>query len=279
VTLVGENRATIDVKTGYTLTIIGDGTLIAEGGDDGWSGSPGIGGGEPNKPCGNIEILGGTIIARGGGPAAGAAAIGSNPGASYGNITIGPGVTEVIATVTDTTAYAHADPIGSGYGGGTGGTITVDPSLYDVTSEDGLTRRITRDAKAYAAAVASSAFETWKAEEIAKGASLSGAWDARDAKGVANVFRYVFDKADDEDFTESNIVLGFETDGNGAVGIRTLPVKNGTKHFSVNLVASDNVDGTGNTIVYPLSTDSDGITVISEPYNSSRYFRVTIDMK
>ena len=104
-------------------------------------------------------------------------------------------------------------------------------------------------------------------------------WDARDANGVANVFRYAFDKGDDENFAE-DIIIGFEADETGRVAIQTLPVVNGKGIFTFTIVASDNADGTGNVIEYPLSVDDpEGITIIEEEYNPHRFFRVRIDVK
>ena len=267
VTLVGENKATIGVKKDYTLTIVGDGSLIAEGGGD-WRGTAGIGGG-----CGNIEILGGTIIASSGGSAAGAAAIGSNPGANCGSITIGPNVKKVVATVADTQQYGRANPIGAPYTESCG-TITVDPSLVNTNSADGLTCIITRAPGADAIA----AYEGWRGDQLTNGvAYISGAWNDPDAKGVPNVMRYAFDKAADEDF-DGSVVIDFATDGNGLVAIQTLPVVNGKGLFTFTIVASDNADGTGNVAEYPLSLESDGITYIEEEYNPSRFFRVRVDL-
>ena len=115
-------------------------------------------------------------------------------------------------------------------------------------------------------------------QATANGASISGAWDARDAKGVANAFRYVFDKAADADFDENKILIGFETDGEGRVAIQTLPVVNGQGLFNLTIVASDNVDGTGYVMEYPLTPDEDGVTIIDEEYNPSRFFRIKIDL-
>ncbi len=135
-------------------------------------------------------------------------------------------------------------------------------------------RTITRSADADAAA----AFEAWKAEQNAQGAHLSGAWDGTDANGVANAFRYVFDRADAA-FT-GVVIIGFEADGEGAVAIQTLPIVNGKEFFTFTIVASDNPDGTGNVMEYPLAVDDpEGITIIEEEYNPHRFFRVRIDVK
>ena len=267
--LQGENVASISGASGYTLTIKGDGSLLAGSENWPWTGEPGIGGG-------NIVIESGTIEARSFAQARHAAAIGATADEACGTITIGPGVTKVVATINKTTNYAmNAQPIGVGDYSSCG-TITVDPSLSDVTSESSgyITRTIARARDAEAAA----AFDAWKAEQNAGGANLSGAWNEADANGVANAFRYVFDRADAA--FAGVVIIGFEADGEGAVAIQTLPIVNGKDVFTFTIVASDNADGTGNVMEYPLSVDDpEGITIIEEEYNPHRFFRVRIDVK
>ncbi len=140
-------------------------------------------------------------------------------------------------------------------------------------SSNGDTYTIARDAED--AAIAD--FNEWKAEQNENGANIVGAWNATDANGVANVFRYAFDVATDGEFSASAIIIGFEADGEGAVAIQTLPVVNGKGLFFFTIVASDSPDGTGNVAEYPLSTEPDGITYIEEEYNPNRFFRVKVD--
>ena len=110
----------------YTLTIQGDGSLVATGGQFG----AGIGGGVDK--CGNIKIEGGTITAKGGANAAG---IGSGYplliSSSCGDITISGGI--ITATGSD-----EAAGIGSGNGGLHGsscGAITISGGT--ITSAQG----------------------------------------------------------------------------------------------------------------------------------------------
>ena len=143
-----------------------------------------------------------------------------------------------------------------------------------VETQNGDTYTIARARDAEAAA----AFDAWKAEQNAGGANLSGAWDATDANGVPNAFRYVFDRADAA--FAGAVIIGFEADGEGAVDIQTLPIVNGKEFFTFTIVASDNADGTGNVMEYPLSVDDpEGITIIEEEYNPNRFFRVKVDVK
>ena len=98
----------------YTLTIEGDGSLVASSSG---KGSAGIGGGN-GIACGNIVIKGGDITATGG---SGAAGIGSGTGAGCGNITITNDVTKVVATRGGGDAQYS---IGAGSNGGVG-TVTI----------------------------------------------------------------------------------------------------------------------------------------------------------
>ena len=180
-------------------------------------------------------------------------------------------MTKIVATINKTTNYdMNAQPIGVGDYSSCG-TITVDPSLSDVTSESSgyITRTISRAPDAGVAA----AYNAWATEN-----GVSGAWNEADANGVANAFRYVFDRADAA--FAGVVIIGFEADGEGAVAIQTLPIVNGKEFFTFTIVASDNPDGTGNVMEYPLSVDDpDGVTVIEEEYNPNRFFRVKVDVK
>lgn len=117
----GYNRAGLNVPSGATLIIDGDGTLTANGGSGTTpferNGGPGIGG-SANEDSGTISIKGGTITANGGAYAAG---IGSGYCGNNGIIDISGG------TVT---AYGKngSAGIGAGYSSGTtggGGTINI----------------------------------------------------------------------------------------------------------------------------------------------------------
>ena len=128
INLMGTNQvvgsahgAGISVPEGKTLTIQGDGSLTAQGGQS----AAGIGSGK-NGSCGNIIISGGTVTATGGSNGAG---IGSGSGSdgSCGNITISGG------TVTATSSSKGAG-IGSGYNGGSCGTITISGGTVSATS-------------------------------------------------------------------------------------------------------------------------------------------------
>ncbi len=119
----------IFVPPGKTLTIKGDGSLMARSSNEGNGAAAGIGGGY-KIDCGNIVIEGGSITAIGGDNCPG---IGGGHNAACGDITIGPGIRRVEAT----RGPSGLLPIGRSETG-TCGTITVDPSLNDRTATSGL---------------------------------------------------------------------------------------------------------------------------------------------
>lgn len=107
---------------GKVLTISGNGSLTARGGDHG----AGIGSGY-GKECGNITISGGIVNATGGVEAAG---IGSGDYGQCGNITIENTVTKVTATKGDEAEYC----IGKGNHGSCG-RITIGGAIYGSDDE------------------------------------------------------------------------------------------------------------------------------------------------
>ncbi len=124
----------IFIGSGCTLTIKGDGKLVASGFAEGWG--AGIGGGADANVsnCGNIVIESGDIVANGGIDAAGIGGAGGNF-TGCGVVVIGPNVTSITATGGWT-------PIGPGRVGDCAAVI-VDGTLGDATS--GSTRTITNN--------------------------------------------------------------------------------------------------------------------------------------
>jgi hypothetical protein len=99
---------------------------------------------------------------------------------------------------------------------------------------------------------------------------LTGGWSAVDANGIANVFRYVFNKATG-DFA---VILGIEFNAEGKAVIKTPPVVN-ESGFTLNIKASDDLDGTGNTATYGLNPT--GETLIDEATSAKRFFRLRVE--
>ena len=97
---------------------------------------------------------------------------------------------------------------------------------------------------------------------------VSGDWDATDASGVANVFRYAFDEPEGELEIFGRIAF----DENGHAVVTTPPLVNGAG-FTFTVVASDNLDGTGNVSRYELHPS--GETVIDETNKTARFFRLS----
>jgi hypothetical protein len=114
----GMNNPGIYVPQGHTLTLQGNGTLNATGGNS----SAGIGSGRSSS-CGNITISGGNVTAIGGQNAAG---IGSGRSSSCGTVTISDG------TVT-ATGSQYAAGIGSGYYYSSCGNITINGGIVNAT--------------------------------------------------------------------------------------------------------------------------------------------------
>ena len=281
----------IRVPFGSSLTIDGTGTLVAK---NAYGSSSAAIGENPYEPSGggSIYIVGGTVTAYGGftsTAAIGASRIAGNN--QYTRLAIGPGVVKVVA-ICPSGYYYTGEYIQNDHSGligpesarrpdSQGGGFSIDPSLVAVDTEMELPYYDTTQTylvRTLAPDRIGAAFDAWKAEQNAQGANLSGAWDATDANGVANAFRYVFDRADAA--FAGVVIIGFEADGAGAVAIQTQPIVNGKEFFTFTIVASDNADGTGNVMEYPLSVDDpEGITIIEEEYNPHRFFRVRIDVK
>jgi len=181
------------------------------------------------------------------------AGIGSGDDSSRcGDITIGVGIVRVVATRGD----EDAEPIGKGAGSSAScGTVTVDSSLTDDNGSP--TRTITGGGSG-------SGYAAW-----ATANGVSGAWDAVDASGIANVFRYAFDKPTGA-FTEP-VLLDITFNEQGKAVILTPPLVN-SAGFTFTIGASDNVDGTENAASYPL--DASGETVIDETGKTTRFFRL-----
>ena len=159
--------------------------------------------------------------------------------------------------VEATSGGSNAEPIGKGGGSSsTRGTVTVDPSLSDTTSDDGKTRTITGSGS-------SSGYAAWAT------ANGVGAWNATDANGIANVFRYAFNKPTGA-FTEPPL-LDITFNAAGKAVVKTPPLVN-SAGFTFTVEASDAPDGTGNAASYPLSAS--GETVIDETGKTTRFFRL-----
>ena len=110
----------------------------------------------------------------------------------------------------------------------------------------------------------SSPYETWAAAN-----GVAGAWDATDASGIANVFRYVFNVPAGA-FTNPPL-LDIAIEGGSAVVI-TPPVSN-TVGFAVSVVESSDVAGATVTRRKPL--DATGRTEFPMESALSRFYRLS----
>ena len=105
----------------------------------------------------------------------------------------------------------------------------------------------------------------YKAWATANG--VTGDWDAVDAYGIANVFRYAFNLP-----TGDFDILGITFDEYGYAVVLTQPIVNVDDTFVFTIVASDNPDGVGAVVEHPL--DPSGVTVIGETPADKRFFHL-----
>jgi hypothetical protein len=111
----------------------------------------------------------------------------------------------------------------------------------------------------------SSSYDEWVRET-----GISGAWNAQDSQGVANVFRYLFEKA--EGAFEDPPLLSLEFDAEGHLVARTPAVVN-TNGFTCVLSASDE-PGWTDPDPNPLALETDGTTLIPGFDSPTRFFRL-----
>ena len=102
-----------------------------------------------------------------------------------------------------------------------------------------------------------------------------GEWDAKDAGGVANAFRYAFDEP--EGGTAPGI-QGLAFDDRGRPVIKTPPVVY-TNGFSLDVQSADDMGWTENVVGHPL--DESGETVVDGPDGGSRtrFYRIVATPK
>ena len=106
-------------------------------------------------------------------------------------------------------------------------------------------------------------FDDWAAEN-----GLADAWNAKDAFGIPNVFRYAFDVP--EGPVDNPPLLSISFDADGLPVIETPPLANGGG-FDLSILATDDLDGSG-AIAYPL--DASGRTKIPASASGARFFRL-----
>ena len=98
-----------------------------------------------------------------------------------------------------------------------------------------------------------------------------GAWDAADASGIHNVFRYLFDVPTGAITNPPLLSISFDASGNPV--IHTPPLNPAASGFDISILASDDLTGTGAT-TYPL--DPSGSTTIPQNGNATRFFRLQV---
>ena len=111
-------------------------------------------------------------------------------------------------------------------------------------------------------------YAAWAAEN-----GITGAWDATDALGVHNVFRYVFDKPTGAFENPPLLSISFDADGNPVIQTPKIVNSDGFEHT---ILATDSLDG-ANGQSYPISAS--GETVISASGKKARFFRLRVTEK
>ncbi len=134
---------------------------------------------------------------------------------------------------------------------GPGANIIFGPGLIEVTSGNTIT------------ITSVNGYARWALDN-----NFTGAWDAKDALGIHNVFRYAFGKPTGAFINPPLISISLE---NGQPVVHTPPLVNGDD-FAFSVVVSDNVNGTGNVAIYGLQPS--GVTVINETGKLRRFFRL-----
>lgn len=226
------------------ITILG-GTIVATGG---YRGGAGIGSGVKGI-CGYINILGGTVTATGGNN--GGAGIGTGFGGGSDTVTIGSNIVCVVAQSSAT--FSETEAIGKGMGGSPAnrglkmsGSVIIEVARNLDDQYGYHSRTITNPSPPVD-------YVTWAA-----GNGIVGAWNDTDADGIANVFRYAFGVAEG---TDGLCILGLSFDELGRLVVLTPPLAS-TLGFDFSVSASDTPFWTNAPDLTPLSAD--GETVIDE---------------
>ena len=249
------------------MVMVNGGFVTATGGLLG----AGIGGGDGGAG-GRLVVHGGTVAATGGEFGAG---IGGGDGGIGGTVTIAGGTVTAIAGT-------GAQAIGHGDEGGNAGSLAIDgmrvfasPSSAPVAAADRVGTCRSGWAKVEACPHGGDggscpwcglvlAYAAWAGTN-----GVAGAWDATDASGVHNVFRYLFDKPSGA--FENPPILSISFDASGRAVIHTPPLSPSATGFEISILATDDLAGTGGT-TYPL--DADGETTIPASDKPARFFRL-----
>ena len=99
---------------------------------------------------------------------------------------------------------------------------------------------------------------------------VTGAWDAKDALGIYNVFRYVFDVPSGEFENPPIIDIAVE---DGKVVVKTPPVMNAV-NVTVSIEESSDVGGTADVVSHTLEEAAAGL----ELSGSSRFYRLSAEV-
>ena len=234
------------------ITILG-GTIVATGG---YRGGAGIGSGAKGI-CGYINILGGTVTASGGNN--GGAGIGTGMSGGSDDITIGSNIVCVVAQSSAT--FSETEAIGKGKGGSHANRGKKESGSPLIKVAENLVNTIGYHSQTL---TPRADYATWAAEN-----GISGAWDDTDADGIANVFRYAFGVAEG---TDGLGILGVIFDEEGRTIVLTPPLAN-TLGFAYSVSASDTPFWTNAPALTPLSRIG-WTTLWEDPGTNAHFYRL-----
>ena len=138
------------------------------------------------------------------------------------------------------------------------GTLSQSGSAWTLTMPAG-------DVSIYATFAKLTAYDIWAAAN-----GVSGAWDATDASGIHNVFRYAFDKPTGA-FTDPPLLsISFDASGNPLV--LTPPLDPSATGFDLSILAYDALTNAVPSAAWPLSPT--GTNAIPASASPSRFFRL-----
>ena len=143
-----------------------------------------------------------------------------------------------------------------------GGTVTIPKSAVYTPGENTVVVSNGEDTVTLGFGVpVADPYAAWAAAN-----GITGAWNEKDASGICNVFRYLFDVPSGE---VKIIDISFDADGN--VVITTVPVKN-PEGFSVSVVETSDVEGKAVTNESGITDSSN--TATFEKSAPGRFYRV-----
>ena len=165
-----------------------------------------------------------------------------------------------LGTITVTNAWSSGTPVITVEENG--GTVTIPKSAGYTLGGNTVIISATEETVTLGFGVpVADPYAAWAAEN-----GIEGAWNERDANGVYNVFRYLFDKP-----TGDIRIIDISFDSEGSVVITTAPLVNAAG-FEVSVVETGDLEGKSVTAERPVTPSSN--TATFEKSSPLRFYRV-----